>query len=215
MLVQAGADVSITRPAVSDLEEKEGETETALTLALRNQEPKAAQVLLDHGADKTTFQRMTPPQRMDTFGDHRVLRMFFIAGVDLSACAGVDGETYEVRVRNLIGLYSTRGPSYACLVTNYAKIVAIFDGVRLFGSYREYILHDYKQLLRVRSLLARGRATIKSKHHPVIARLFGGTVASRGSPKRSRPLGRFAGVPDPIFWKVLEYYRLGDWRRPC
>ena len=65
------------------------------------------------------------------------------------------------------------------------------------------------------SYLARGRATIKSKHHPVIARLFGGTVASRDSPKRSRSLGRFAGVPDPILWKVLEFYRLGDWRRPC
>ena len=65
-----------------------------------------------------------------------------------------------------------------------------------------------------RSLLARGRATIKSKHHPVIARLFGGTIASRGSSKRSRPLGRFAGVPDPIFWTVMEYWRLGDWRRP-
>ena len=66
----------------------------------------------------------------------------------------------------------------------------------------------------MKSLLGRGRATIKSKHHPVIARLFGGTVAPRGSPKRARPLGRFAGVPDPIFWKVMEFYRLGDWRRP-
>ena len=47
----------------------------------------------------------------------------------------------------------------------------------------------------------------------VIRRLFGGTVAvptrrSRALPKRS------AFLPDPIFWKVLEYYRLGDWRRP-
>ena len=101
------------------------------------------------------------------------------------------------------------------MAKNYAKIVAIFDGVRAAGSYREFILRDYKQLLRIRSLLARGRATIQSKHHPVIARLFGGTVASRDSPKRPRSLGRFAGVPDPILWKVLEYYQLGDWRRPC
>ena len=97
----------------------------------------------------------------------------------------------------------------------YANVVEVIDGVRTAGSYREFILRDYKQLLRIRSLLARGRATIQSKHHPVIARLFGGTIASRGSPKRSRPLGRFAGVPDPLFWKVMEFYRLGDWRRPC
>ena len=25
---------------------------------------------------------------------------------------------------------------------------------------------------------------------------------------------RAAGVPDPVFWKVMEYYRLGDWRHP-
>ena len=81
-------------------------------------------------------------------------------------------------------------------------MLEVIDGVHAAGSYREFVLHDYKQLLRMRSLLARGRATIKSKHHPVIARLFGGTVAPRGPPKRARPLGRFAGVPDPVFWKV-------------
>ena len=101
------------------------------------------------------------------------------------------------------------------MMRRYAKVVEVLDGVHLAGSYKEFILGDYKQLLRMRSLLARGRATIKSKHHPVIARLFGGTVASRDSPKRPRSLGRFAGVPDPILWKVLEYYQLGDWRRPC
>ena len=97
------------------------------------------------------------------------------------------------------------------MMRRYAKVVEVLDGVRLAGSYREFILRDYKQLLRMRSLLARSRATIKSKHHPVIARLFGGTVTtSHGSPKE-----RFAGVPDPILWKVMEFYRLGDWRRPC
>ena len=60
----------------------------------------------------------------------------------------------------------------------------------------------------------RGRAAMAPETPEAIRRLVGGTVAaSRRSPKRSRPLGRFAGVPDPIFWKVLEYWRLGDWRR--
>ena len=99
----------------------------------------------------------------------------------------------------------------------YAKMVEVIDGVRLEGSYKEFILRDYKQLLRIRSLLARGRATMASSTPEVIARLFGGTAAaSRQPPKRPRsPPERFAGVPDPIFWKVLEYWRLGDWRRPC
>ena len=86
--------------------------------------------------------------------------------------------------------------------------------MRLAGSYKQYVLQDYKQLLRIRSLLVRDRATLAPETPEVIRRLFGGTAAvptrrSRPPPKRS------AGVPDPIFWKVLEYYRLGDWRRPC
>ena len=69
-------------------------------------------------------------------------------------------------------------------------------------------------MLRIRSLLARGRATMALETPEVIRRLFGGIAAvptrsSRPPPKCS------AGVPDPIFWKVLEYWRLGDWRRPC
>ena len=79
---------------------------------------------------------------------------------------------------------------------------------------QQYILQDYKQMLRIRSLLARDRATVPPETPEVIRRLFGGiavvpTRRSRPPPKRS------AGVPDPIFWKVLEYWRLGDWRRPC
>ena len=71
-------------------------------------------------------------------------------------------------------------------------------------------------LLRVRSLLVRGRATMAPSTPEVIVRLFGGrTAAARRPPtRRSRPLERAAGVPDPCFWKVMEYYRLGDWRHP-
>ena len=186
-------------------------------MALENSYPEIAQLLLDHGADKTTFQWVTPRQARRVHRDHRLLRMFYIAGVDLSGRADGGGETFEARVRRFVEVYSGRvADSYAELsAKRYAKTLEVLEGVRLAGSYREFILKDYKRLLRMRSLPARGRATIKSKHHPVIARLFGGTVASRDSPKRSRPLGRFAGVPDPILWKVLEYYRLGDWRRPC
>ena len=51
----------------------------------------------------------------------------------------------------------------------------------------------------------------------VIVRLFGGRIAAARRPptRRSRPPPeRAAGVPDPVFWKVMEYYRLGDWRQP-
>ena len=97
------------------------------------------------------------------------------------------------------------------------KVLEVIDGVYVAGSYTEFILHEYKQLLRIRSLLARGRATMAPSTPNVIARLFGGNAAASRRPRTRRSqlsLTRSAGAPDPIFWKVMEYWRLGDWRRP-
>ena len=97
------------------------------------------------------------------------------------------------------------------------KVLEVIDGVYVAGSYTEFILHEYKQLLRIRSLLARGRATMAPSTPDVIARLFGGTAAASRRPRTRRSqlsLTRSTGVPDPIFWKVMEYWRLGDWRHP-
>ena len=164
--------------------------------------PEAAQLLLDHGADKTSFQRMSPGQAYPCLTDHRILRMFFIAGVDVLALQ-LNGGNFEELARQS---FHPR-----------EKVVAVIDGVHLAGSYTEFILHEYKQLLRMRSLLARGRATMAPSTPDVIARLFGGTAAASRGPRTRRSqlsLTRSAGVPDPIFWKVMEYWRLGDWRRP-
>ena len=143
--------------------------------------------------------------------------MFYIACVDLSGRADGGGETFEARVRRFVEVYSGRvADSYAELsAKRYAKTLEVLEGVRLAGSYREFILKDYKRLLRMRSLLARGRATTAPETPEVIRRLFGGTTAvptRRSQPPRPK---RPAFLPDPVFWKVLEYYRLGDWRRPC
>jgi len=216
VLIQAGADFTITRAAYDGLGEEEGEIQTALSLAFEYCEPEAAQLLLDHGADKSTFQLMSQSQSIRTLDDHRILRMFYIAGVDFSA-REVDGHTFEAKARSDLAKCQGLGSAYAHLVKRYANIVSVIDGVRLAGSYREYVLHEYKQLLRIRSLLSRGRATMAPQTPEVVARLFGETAsASRCPPtRRSRPPPqRSAGVPDAIFLKVLEYYRLGDWRRP-
>ena len=121
-------------------------------------------------------------------------------------------------MRYRASLYENSQNADARVAQKYGKIVEVIDGVRLAGSYKQYILQDYKELLRLRSLLARGRATMASSTPEVIARLFGGTTAASRRPRTRRSqlsLKRSAGVPDPIFWKVLEYWRLGDWRRPC
>ena len=106
--------------------------------------------------------------------------------------------------------------------------MSILEGVCLAGSYKQYVLRDFKGLLRSRSLLARDRALLGPQTPEVVARLFGGSVdpaASRRATRRRRPLPqrawatfplpkRLVGVPDPAFWLVMEYWRLGNWRRP-
>jgi len=195
LLLQAGADVNITREEGSD-------TENALMLALSFGHPEAAQLLLDHGADKTSFQWATPQQAQLCISDHRIMRMFVIAGVDVLALQ-LNGRNFEELARGRA-------------VPN-EEVLAVIDGVYLAGSYTEFILHEYKQLLRIRSLLARGRATMAPSTPDVIARLFGGTAAASRRPRTRRSqlsLTRSAGAPDTIFWKIMEYWRLGDWRRP-
>ena len=84
---------------------------------------------------------------------------------------------------------------------SYAESAKILAGTRLAGhSYKRWVLKDYMALLRLRSLLARKRARAGPETTLVVWRLFDTSTA--------------AGVPDPCFWLVMEYYRLGDWRHP-
>ena len=75
----------------------------------------------------------------------------------------------------------------------------IFAGVRAFGSYKAYVRSGHKELLRLRSLLVRGRAQVR-----------------RGRTRRSRPQAdgalfeRIARLPNGAAWNVLSYWRRAD-----
>ena len=71
---------------------------------------------------------------------------------------------------------------------HYDELASILAGARL---------KDYMPLLRLRSLLARGRARHGPETTVVAARLFGS-------------LNGFAGLPDDCFWLVVKYAWLGD-----
>ena len=139
---------------------------------------------------------------------------------------------------------------YAGSAKKYASLVEVIDSVReakvddayVVGDYRWQLSRicngDYKQLLRIRSLLARGRARPSSasstpgrlldasssagepprtsRATPADAPLLAAArrhprASSAGvpDPRRADRRARSAGVPDPVYW------RLGDWRRPC
>ena len=81
---------------------------------------------------------------------------------------------------------------------SYAEAADILAGTRLAGhSYKGWVLKDYMALLRLRLLLARGRARHGPETTVVAARLFGS-------------LNGFAGLPGECFWLVVKYAWLGD-----
>ena len=181
--------------------------------------PEAVQILLENGAD-IKFKQDPDGIMKNVTRRPCLLRMMLIAGVDTNAksCHGLTPEEYA---RSRHAYWQTVG-NYQ--MAHYAESIAILEGARLAGSYKGYVLAPYKELLRLRSLLARDRASIGPTTPEVVARLFGGRAGflTRARPPTRRiraPPRRTVGVPDPVFWKVMEYWRLGggdglaDWRR--
>ena len=81
--------------------------------------------------------------------------------------------------------------------------LGILEGTRLAGSYKNYVLQEFKELLRLRSLLARGRARIGSAAPEAVARLFGGRPDA--TTRRARPPTRRHRPPPPRSAGVLLY----------
>ena len=230
LVVDHGADVNVTAGW------------TALMYAISSSSADCVQFLLACGANTSGIIEGIIEGHYDITSalctTPRVLRIILAAGVDLTTAnisrvaqetnfPGTVTVSLEEEARNCVRLTEENRADYEAygrpdvwtdLVNRYTEAADILEGTRLAGhSYKRWVLKDYMTLLRVRSLLARGRATMAPSTPEVIVRLFGGrTAAARRPPtRRSRPPPeRAAGVPDPVFWKVMEYYRLGDWRRP-
>ena len=198
----------------------EPEESTALLLAVEGARGGRPVVVGDHhdvvslliqkGADCAPIMIYALPHPDD------LLRMALASGLDLSvpSCLGRTPENYaQYQYENWRDVNEN-------MADRYAGSLAMLAGTRLAGSYKNYVknhgLQEFKDLLRLRSLLARGRARIGPDTPEVVARLFGARAARTRPPTRRHPAPPRGshGVPDPVFWKVVEYWRLGDWRRP-
>ena len=192
--------------------EEEEEDETALGYALRH-DLELIRLLVENGAE------MPPWLLIRATARPLALRTLIIAGADISA-RDFEGETPEAYARRTTIHYQDllHVASGRTRARDYVESLRILEGTRLAGSYKNYVLQEYKELLRLRSLLARKRASIGPTTPGVVARLFGGradpTASRRATRRRRPPPSRSAGVPGPVFWKVMEYWRLGDWRHP-
>jgi hypothetical protein len=212
-----------------------GSEVAALYLAVDTGNLDAARVLIESGADDT---RLRFSITRSAILDPPLLRALLIFGADASAWIEHDaisfsllgsamntseidgvGITPEAYARSRRDYFASNPMDYD-FAGVYREATEILEGTRLAGSYKGYVLAPFKELLRLRSLLARGRARIEPDAPEAVARLFGGRIGAttrRARPPTRRhrpPPNRAAGVPDPVFWKVMEYWSLGDWRRP-
>ena len=203
LLLEHGADINHTFHYPDGYVDPMTGPMTALVLAADNLD--LTRLLLDNGPEdvRICVKALSRP---------RLVRMLLVAGADISA-RSCRGETPETWIRQFLA--ENERPSLARF--GYGMTLGILEGTRLAGSYKNYVLQEFKELLRLRSLLARGRAIFGPATPEAAARLFGGRTAGRARPPTRRhrpPLNRTQGVPDPAFWLVMEYWRLGDWRHP-
>lgn len=84
----------------------------------------------------------------------------------------------------------------------YANFPGFLAGVLAAGSYRSYLKEPRVELVRLRLLCARGRATPPAD--PVLQRLFGAPGAStKRAPMRAAPL------PNEVVWHIFSFWRSG------
>ena len=117
-------------------------------------------------------------------------KQFWSAGADVSvptqSSEGMDPETYARSRRD----YFASNPMDYDFAGVYREATEILEGTRLAGSYKGYVLAPFKELLRLRSLLARGRARIEPDAPEAVARLFGGRIGAMGA----EAMGQHAGL---------------------
>jgi len=212
LVVDHNADVNVTPSAGW----------TALVWAIESGRANSVEFLLDRGANTSGIvDGMCGDVALALVATPRVVRILLVAGVDLTNARinrwahppnfpGTVTISLEEEARNCLRFTEEKRASYEAygtldawtdMINRYTESASILAGVRLAGhSYKRWVLKDYMALLRLRSLLARKRARAGPETTLVVWRLFDTSTA--------------AGVPDPCFWKVVEYAWLGNWRRP-
>jgi len=130
------------------------------------------------------------------------MQMLLRAGADPEHRAR-DGRTAEDHARYQESM-ARRYAAYSGDV--FREIMAGGDflrDVRLAGGWVRYALRPHYDLLVLRALCHRGRATFSARTPEVLVRLFGAPAQAR---RRTRSAAREGvHVPDPLFWRVLEF----------
>ena len=108
------------------------------------------------------------------------------AGASLDACCDDESAEDMLDFGEWHDLAEVHEPNYVALKT-------LFAGVRRAGSWKLWTLEDVKALLRLRSLVARGRARERK-------------VRTRRKTPREIALLFAPAFPNELFWKVATYW---------
>ena len=108
------------------------------------------------------------------------------AGASLDACCDDESAEEMLEAEEWNDLAEVHEPNYVALKT-------LFAGVRRAGSWKLWTLEDVKALLRLRSLVARGRARERK-------------VRTRRKTPREIALLFAPAFPNELFWNVMTYW---------
>ena len=196
LLLSRGADIDATdadgRTAVYEM----------LNHWTRHSSLPALRLLLSHGADVNLartnggFLSGRSPLMIASICNEQgpdIIRLLLRAGADPEH-RGNDSSgrpvTAEESYRSSRSMYSVRSAD-------------LLRDVRLAGGWVRYALQPHYDLLVLRALRHRGRATFSARTPEVLVRLFGAPAQVR---RRTRSAAREGvHVPDPLFWRVLEF----------
>ena len=161
----------------------------------------ALRLLLSNGADvnlalDSTFGGGTPLYLAAGGGNVDCVRMLLRAGADTEprACDDRTAEEFARYRESMARRYGAASPR----VTASADLLR---DVRLAGGWVRYVLQPKYDLLVLRALCHRGRATFSGRTPEVLVRLFGAPDARR----RKYTIRGRVHLPDPLFWRVLEF----------
>ena len=160
----------------------------------------ALRLLLSRGPDVNLalhqgsgFAGRTPLHNAAGGGKVDCMQMLLRAGADPEH-RGNDSSgrpvTAEESYRSSRSMYSVRSAD-------------LLRDVRLAGGWVRYALQPHYDLLVLRALRHRGRATFSARTPEVLVRLFGAPAQARRRTRSAAHEG--VHVPDPLFWRVLEF----------
>ena len=162
----------------------------------------AAIMLLDAGADVnySDLDGYTPLIEAAHGGHLEMLRLLLRRGADLDASFYVEAD----------GMSIGGTAEDMAKANGHRECVALLSGVRLAGGWKKWVSIPRKQLVVLRVLCERGRA---STEDALLARLFPSNSPAEeaeedddeaASRARVAPRGE---VPKEVFWHVLEYWQ--------